>query len=168
MALTRKKRLFAEARVNGKSSKDAALRAGYSAKTAAQAGSRLVKDVDVQMLIAQLQKKGDAMPAPSIAPGPELAADAVPEVPADSPAIAEGNQKTGAILYSDPKAFLMAAMNDLETEPKLRVDAAKALMPFVHGKVGDLGKKTARGDEAKKISSGRFGPSAPPALKAVK
>lgn len=47
MALTQKKRLFAEALDKGLSKTDAAIEAGYSEATAAQAGSRLAKDKDV-------------------------------------------------------------------------------------------------------------------------
>ena len=47
MALTGKKRLFADAVLAGKSNKDAAIAAGYSAATASAAGSRLVKDEQV-------------------------------------------------------------------------------------------------------------------------
>ena len=47
MALTGKKRLFAEALLAGKSNKEAALAAGYSPASASAAGSRLAKDKDV-------------------------------------------------------------------------------------------------------------------------
>nr|WP_310316559.1 hypothetical protein [Paraburkholderia terricola] len=65
--------------------------------------------------------------------------------------------------FTDPKAFLIAAMNDGRTEPKLRVDAAKALMPFVHAKVGETGKKDAKGDAAKKAAN-KFASLATPKL----
>ena len=48
MALTGKKKAFADAVLAGKSNKDAAVAAGYSEKTASAAGSRLVKDPDVK------------------------------------------------------------------------------------------------------------------------
>lgn len=44
MALTGKKRAFADAVLAGRSNKDAAIVAGYSPATASAAGSRLVKD----------------------------------------------------------------------------------------------------------------------------
>ncbi|AIO66964.1 hypothetical protein DM82_1134 [Burkholderia oklahomensis] len=65
--------------------------------------------------------------------------------------------------FTDPKAFLLAAMNDSRTEPKLRIDAAKALMPFVHKKLGEGGKKEQSAEAAKK-AAGRFAPAAPPRL----
>lgn len=47
MAMTQKKRLFAEALDKGLSNTEAAKYAGYEEKTAAQAGSRLAKDDDI-------------------------------------------------------------------------------------------------------------------------
>ena len=59
MALTGKKRLFAEALLAGKSNKLAALAAGYSAASASAAGSRLAKDKDV---LAHLARKAAKAP----------------------------------------------------------------------------------------------------------
>ena len=70
---------------------------------------------------------------------------------------------TLSVQYDDPLAFLKAVMNDNGTEAKLRVDAAKALMPFVHVKKGEGGKKEQKQADAEKIAS-RFGQSAPPRL----
>lgn len=58
--------------------------------------------------------------------------------------------------------FLMAAMNDVALDPKLRIDAAKALMPFEFAKKGEGGKKDARQEAAEKAATGKFG------LRAVK
>lgn len=69
-----------------------------------------------------------------------------------------------ALEHKDPKVFLLALMNDLEADVKLRADAAKALMPFMHTKPGEVGKKDERQDAAKKAASGKFGASAPPKL----
>jgi phage terminase small subunit len=67
-------------------------------------------------------------------------------------------------LTKDPKAFLTALMNDAGSDMKLRADAAKALMPFVHQKVGEAGKKDDAAEKAKQASAGRFAPKAPPKL----
>ncbi|MNI93287.1 hypothetical protein D3C73_1512130 [compost metagenome] len=53
-------------------------------------------------------------------------------------------------------------MNDLGEEPKLRMEAAKALMPFTHGKIAEQGKKGAKQAAADKAVGGRFAPSPPP------
>ena len=68
------------------------------------------------------------------------------------------------LVHKDPKVFLLALMNDLEADVKLRADAAKALLPFMHQKIGEGGKKDAKQDAAKKVSAGKFGASAPPKL----
>ena len=68
------------------------------------------------------------------------------------------------LAHKDPKIFLLALMNDLEADVKLRADAAKALLPFMHQKIGEGGKKDAKQDAAKKVGAGKFGASAPPRL----
>lgn len=134
MALTDKKRRFAEALKSGASNRDAAVAAGYSEKTAAQAGSRLAKDPDVlahigrkeSVVEAQQQAKAEGKPA---------SLDAISRA------------------YDDPKDFLLAVMNYAGEDMKLRVDAAKVLMPYEHAKPGEKGKKEERNDRAKKVAS---------------
>ena len=70
----------------------------------------------------------------------------------------------GSLVHKDPKIFLLALMNDLEADVKLRADAAKALLPFMCQKVADAGIKDAKQDAAKKAGAGKFGASAPPRL----
>jgi phage terminase small subunit len=72
-----------------------------------------------------------------------------------------------ALTFTDPKAFLIAAMNDPEAEAKLRVDAAKALMPFMHQRKGETGKKEDKQDAAEKAAAGMYGTGKPP-LRSVK
>lgn len=68
----------------------------------------------------------------------------------------------------DPKVFLLSVMNDQEMDARLRIDAAKSLMPFMHVKLGEGGKKDEKNRAAKSAaSSGRFAPSAPPKLAVV-
>lgn len=154
MALTGKKRLFAEALLAGKSNKEAALAAGYSAASASAAGSRLAKDKDV---LAHQQRKAAAAKKPKeVAPAPA-------SEPVAPPCSFDLNQ---ALAHRDPRAFLLAAMNNALLEPKLRIDAAKALMPFEFAKKGEGGKKEQQADAAKKVAS-RFAPAAPPKLAAA-
>jgi phage terminase small subunit len=142
MALTEQKRRYAAARLSGVSKKQAAIDAGCPEKTAAQAATRLEKDPDVQaamgrsVAVAQ-QRKSE----PKIDPDPHIPAQA-----------------------GDPLEFMRTMMNDLEAEPKLRLDAAKALAAFTVAKPGEQGKKDQKADAAKKASAGRFGQSAPPRL----
>lgn len=67
-----------------------------------------------------------------------------------------------ALLCSDPRKFLLAAMNDPWLDSKLRVDAAKALMPYEHPRK-EGGKKEQQQKDAEKIAS-RFAPVAAPRL----
>jgi len=151
MALTGKKRAFADAVLAGFSNKEAAIRAGYSEASAGPAGSRLVKDKDIAAYLAANRKD---VP---------VAGKATPPPPAPVPTF----DINAALLHTDPKAFLTAAMNDGALDPKLRIDAAKALMPFTHNKLGEGGKKDQKNEEAKKVAS-RFAAAVPPKLKAVK
>ena len=141
MALTGKKRLFAEALVAGKSNKEAALAAGYSAASASAAGSRLAKDKDV---LAYQQRKSAVVAKPK-------------EVAPASGSPPGSFDLSQALAHRDPRAFLLAAMNDKMLEPKLRIDAAKALMPFEFAKKGEGGKKEQQADAAKQAGAGRFG-----------
>lgn len=154
MALTGKKRLFADAVIAGKSNRDAAIAAGYSPKTASAAGSRLVKDPEVMAYLTERRKgarKGGKAAAAPAEPPPKP----VPKF-----------DLAAALQHSDPKAFLLAAMNDLELEPRQRIEAAKTLMPFMHKKLGEGGKKEQQGEAARKVAS-RFAPAAPPKLVAA-
>lgn len=145
MALTEQKRRYADARLSGMAKKEAAIAAGCPVKTAAQAASRYEKDPDVQAAMGRtVAVQAKRVDAPKI--------DPAPYIPAAS---------------DDPKLFLQSMMNDLEAEPRFRLDAAKALMPYVHGKVADAGKKDAKEAAAKEVSRGKFAAGAPP-LKIVK
>jgi phage terminase small subunit len=181
MALTSRKRAFIAALREGASNRDAAVAAGYSEKTASAAGSRLVRDKDVAAELLKLRAlglmppdvKGDVKanvkgehaqnPAKQSEPAPEsdpASEEAVDPEPA-------GFDLAQALLHRDPKDFLLSVMNDLGTEPKLRVDAAKALMPFVHPRKGESGKKEEAKTKAADAASGKFGARRGP-LRAVK
>ncbi|AMA46249.1 terminase small subunit [Pseudomonas alabamensis] len=182
MALTPKKRAFIEALREGASNRDAAIAAGCPEKTASAAGSRLAKDPDV---IAELHKlealgllppvvksvKADVKAPPAKPPKPAKEPAPVDPDPADAaePPEAEpaGFDLAQVLLHRDPKDFLLSVMNDLGTEPKLRVDAAKALMPFVHQRKGEGGKKEQAKQKAAEVGAGKFGTRRGP-LKAVK
>lgn len=146
MALTGKKLAFAKAVLAGKSNKDAAIAAAYSAATASAAGSRLAKDPAVKTYLAA-QKRATSASKRSAPP----ADDVPPDLFAHT---------------DDPRAFLKAAMNNPALDPRQRIDAAKALMPFEHQKLGEGGKKDQKQEAAKKVSS-RFARSAPPKLVAA-
>ena len=154
--LTAKQRLFTDAVEAGKSNKDAAIAAGYSAKTAMQAGSRLARDPAIAAHLAGLKLGATAKKV-------DAPVQAAPVQQQAAPAFSI----SAAMLHSDPKHFLLAAMNDGKLDDKLRIDAAKALMPFVHSKLGEGGKKDQRQDAAKKAAGGKFAAAAPPKLVAA-
>lgn len=68
------------------------------------------------------------------------------------------------LAHKDPKVFLLALMNDSMADVKVRADAAKALMPFMHQKVGEASTKDQKNAAAKAVGKGRFGAIAPPRL----
>ena len=67
----------------------------------------------------------------------------------------------------DPLAFLLAVMNDSALDDKLRIEAAKAAVPYVHLKKGEGGKKDEKLDAAKQAGRGKFAAAATP-LRMVK
>lgn len=154
MALTPKKRAFIEAVREGASNRDAAIAAGCPDKTASAAGSRLAKDPDVIAELHKLNALGGGVKSVKA-----VKAEAGEDAPAEQPVEAEtpGFDLAQALGHRDPKDFLLAVMNDLGTEPKLRVDAAKALMPFVHQRRGEGGKKEQAKEKAAQVANGRFG-----------
>ncbi len=68
--------------------------------------------------------------------------------------------------HEDPAKFLAEVMNDSATDVKLRVDAAKALMPYVHTRKADAGKKETKTAKAREVAK-RFSAAPPPKLAAV-
>ncbi|GFM90803.1 terminase [Pseudomonas cichorii] len=164
MALTPRKRAFIDAVRRGASNRDAAIEAGCPEKTASAAGSRLAKDPDVIAELHKLEALGSTVKSVK-----GVKAESRPEAPSAGAGDVEspGFDLAQALGHRDPKDFLLAVMNDLGTEPKLRVDAAKALMPFVHPRKGESGKKEQAKDKAAEAASGKFGARRGP-LRSVK
>lgn len=157
MAFTDKKRRFVDALLSGLSGAKAAIHAGYSENGAAQAAARLKKDPDVMAALARNVKVNNVNKeaAASNEDGASNSGERASENFAGIGLSALG-------LTSDPKKVLVAIMNDANEDPKLRLDAAKALLPFEHAKVAEQGKKDAKADAAKKAGGGRFAPPPPP------
>lgn len=182
MALTSKKRAFIVAVREGASNKDAAIAAGCSPKTASAAGSRLARDPDVVSELHKLNAlfpvgadvkagvKADVKPlrprAAARAPKQvgELIEPALKSAQAVDPEPEDGSGVCR--VYSDPKDYLLDDMNDPNLDRKDRRDAAKALMPFLHARKGEGGKKEERQKAAEKVAS-KFSRQAPPKLVAA-
>ena len=67
----------------------------------------------------------------------------------------------------DPKQFLLRVMDDTNLEDRLRIDAAKTLMPYIYLKLGDGGIKSNKKNAANKASTGKFRPSLPPKIRVM-
>ncbi|WP_425322935.1 terminase small subunit [Escherichia coli] len=147
--LTGQKRKFAQALMSGSSQAEAARKAGYSEKTARSQGSRLAKDPDI---IAFISKKR----------GAEVIVEQAVSEPDELPKVVNRTVKE----FDDPLEFLKAVMNDVSEETDVRKDAAKAMLPYLHPKKGEGGKKDARHAAAAKVAAtgSKFGAMAPPKL----
>lgn len=143
--LTDRKRKFVIALQSGLSGSKAAQAAGYSEKGAAQAASRLMKDLDV---LEALKRK-------------EVVEQAKAEAKAAGKKISLPDLGK---MFSDPKEFLKSMMNDPSEDMKLRFEAAKALMPYTHERKGEEGKKKSAAKGAGKAATGKFAPKEPPRL----
>ncbi|MCP1646982.1 terminase small subunit [Pseudomonas nitroreducens] len=152
MALTEQQRKFAEARMEGLSIRESAISAGCPEKSASQAGSRLEKHPNVLAHLARLKS---------------IESETVPGSGRDAP---PAGVSLGDEFYDDPKDLLKQAMNDRRLDAKTRIQAAVALLPFEHQKLGEGGKKDQKQQEAGHVVKGRFAPAAPPSpqMKLVK
>lgn len=140
MALTEKKKAFALAKQKGKNNKEAAILAGCPEKSASSAGARLEKDPDV---IAYLERRNTATPEQV--------------VKHDVKPLTTINSIESASELDDPLGFLKSVWTDQVEDTALRIRAAQAALPYVHGKVAEKGKKEAKAESAREGSkSGKF------------
>lgn len=159
--LTTQKRKFALALMAGASKAGAAKKAGYSDKSARSKGSQLAKDPEVIAFIARKKKErnevddvpgfGKKIPAPADLPARDVR-DGSPSLTGGRPAS-----------YDDPLEYLKAVMNGVEEDDMGRRDAAKAMLPYIHTKKGEGGKKDAKNEAAKKAAN-KFAVQQPPKL----
>lgn len=144
MALTEQKRRYAEARMSGASKKEAAIAAGCPEKTASQSASRYEKDADVIAVMGRKRAVKSGVKSGQSADNEET------YIPAAA---------------DDPIEFFKQVTNDLEADPKLRLEAAKAWAAYTVAKPGEAGKKTQRQEKADQASSaGKFGVRKAPKL----
>ena len=167
MALTAKSKAFAQAVVDGMSNKDAAISAGYSEKTAMQQGSKLAKLPEVITYIAKLkadkkltskdEKLTSSKPKPT-ANVQVVKVEKIESGPEQVHGQFVGRDEVAIGAPEDPLEYLKSVWMNESEDSKLRLDAAKAAMPYIHGKVADKGKKETKADEAKKATQqGKFG-----------
>ncbi|WP_151710207.1 terminase small subunit [Acinetobacter brisouii] len=152
MAINEKMKKFAQAIVDGVSNKDAAISAGYPEKSAAQQGAKLKKHPEIIVYIEKLKadKDGRSLTKTEVKKAKEVKSNSEEQDwddPPDDP-------------YSkdDPLEFLIEVMNNAGNDMFLRFNAAKAALPYKHGKVAEKGKKETKAEEARKASgAGKFG-----------
>ena len=165
MSLTAKMRKFAQAVVSGLSNKDSAITAGYAEKTAAQAGAKLAKNPDIISYIEKLKadKKLTSDTQKVKVEKEKVKAENFVEVVNVERIEPEVEQANGQFVgrddiaigsIDDPLEYLKTIWTDKTEDPDLRLKAAQAAMPYVHGKVGTKGKKETQKDEARDIAGG--------------
>lgn len=132
MVLIGKKEAYAQAIVAGLSKTEACVQAGYSKKTAAQQANRLSKESQV---IARIKELTSGVKNAKEEVNLEINVNEMNE--------------------ADPKKYLIEIMQDPDAETKLRLDAAKTLMPYLYGKIGEVGKKETKRENAQaKVRAG--------------
>mgnify|MGYP002717758506 CR=1 FL=1 len=149
MALSEKMKKFAQAVVDGLSNKEAAISAGYAEKTASQAGSKLRKDPEIIVYIEKLKADKE---------GRSLTSEKPKVKPIEASSYEDEDPIEDQYSTDDPLDFLINVMKNGGNEMMLRVNAARAALPYVHGKVAEKGKKETKEDAAKKATQGgKFG-----------
>ncbi|MCX8749066.1 terminase small subunit [Snodgrassella sp. B3088] len=135
MILNEKQELFAINVAAGINQTEACINAGYSKNGAAVAACRLMKNPAILARIEELKNQQNGINKKL---NNTVKSD-VNDVNTESRPTAENN---------DPLQFLLNVMLDEDSPLKLRVDAAKILMPYKHGRIGETGKKEAAKDAA--------------------
>ena len=143
---------FFKATLRGEKPEQAAISAGLSPKTAKAAGHRMRKHPAIVAALAAVGIGTKAAPTAKEKP-------------------VESSEEPGIVTVEipetdDPKAFLIALMNSPQAGVKARLEAAKALLPFEHSKMGEKGKKVTKEEGAKELA-GRghaYGSRKPPKL----
>lgn len=153
---------FVEATLRGEGPKAAAIAAGLSESTAASAGSRMRKHPKI---IAALEAIGFSTPgAPLVVKLPVQQSSKLEDAEVSPEDFGDPLPET-----TDSVEFLEAVLAHPNVPLGRRMEAAKLLMPFQHGKVGDKGKKQEKADGAKATAAGdnAYATRKPPALKSV-
>ena len=150
MALTEQMKKFAHAKLktgeDGRqlSNKQAAIEAGYSEKSAGSKGSQLAKDPEVLTYLDGLLKSGG-----------QGAGFVFESMPLGEAAIQADIKEMESVTNS--LEFLRSVYKNSRLERKVRIEAAKAALPYEFGKVVELGKKQTKKEKAEEAAkSGKF------------
>lgn len=159
--LTTKKRGYADAIMRGENQTQSAISAGYSAASAKYKGHQLSKDRDVLAYIQRVKPKTEEKPKP-VATAEPVKSQKKPDVSSSEMDSVPELIKPEA--FDDPLVVMRRIMNDnLFTDPKLSLDAAAKLAPYVASKMAETGKKQAKNSAAKKAANS-FTSMMPPKL----
>ncbi len=152
MAMTTRKRRFADAILKGLNPTEAAARAGYSGKTARVKGWQLVRDPAVRKYQTALTGSADF---PVTQPKKVTKEVTSGRVTGGGPELMDNG-------LPDPlKAMGKILMDNIDTDPKLALDAAYKLAQFTHYRKWNAGKKAEKNEAARKAGN-RFPISEPP------
>ncbi len=156
--LTGRKKKFAQALKKGMTQREAAIEAGYSEKTAQVKGSQLAKDPDVTAYLRRSINGNTKV-------NTHLNQKVNSKVNFDVNAVITDKERSSQVHdYPDPLAVIAEIMmKNKDIDPKLSLDAAAKLAPYLCSKKGDCGKKDEKKKAAKKAGN-RFSPMPPPKL----
>jgi phage terminase small subunit len=160
MVLTSKQRQFVDAKARGASNKEAAEAAGCKASGASASGSRWAKDPKIAAAIL-VRKEELSVNAGSMS---GIRKPKTGDGPSDP---AEANESDGEFLSclpstQDPLEWLLALMNEPRAKVFDRRNAAQTVVPYIHGKKAEAGKKEQKADAAKEAGKGKYAQSKPP------
>lgn len=136
MALTQKKKDFCRAKMQGKSNKESAVLAGYSERSAGAKGSQLADDPDVIAYLASLNSQGGG---------------GLDDTPLGEAAIQADFKEMESVTNS--LEFLRSIYKNARLDRKVRIEAAKAALPYEFGKVGEKGVKAQAVDDADDLAN---------------
>jgi len=146
--LNESQELFFKATLRGEKPEQAAISAGLSPKTAKAAGFRMRKH---PAIVAALAAVGISTKTSSQAKASSTTEHSEEDSAADIATIEIPETE-------DSLVFLGALMNCPKAGVKARLEAAKALAPFQHARVGEKGKKETRQEQAGETKGSKFGP----------
>lgn len=158
--LTTKKKKFADARKRGLSQREAAVYAGYSQSSAKVKGCQLDRDPEVKKYLLRLTSEVNFS-------GEKVNPKVNPKVNRDEPKNRSENQRIPVVeLVADGASEALEVITrimreNMESDPKLALDAAYKLATFTIRKPDAMGKKEHKTEKAK-VAVSRFAPSPPP------
>jgi phage terminase small subunit len=138
---TEKQQAFIASKAAGATHRDAAIAAGYSMASANVRASELTRRPDIKAAIKAAAKPGRVA----------ITHDA------------------SSKHYADSLNFMLDTMNNAQLPIAMRFEAAKALLPYQHARLGEQGKKESAKERARALAGKpKFAPkSAPPQLRIV-